>query len=212
MSFPCSFPFPGSAFERSALARQAWNVNFSNAHIVFSNDDLTVSTTTDNVDQPSFAIDCVQSGTGKYYWETVEDSSTRTPLSGLGTYQSDTSDTAWLGRDGNTLGWLIDGSIFNGGALLATWAAFGPTGSVRKCYALDMVNNTYYGRVGPTGLWNNSGTADPATNVGGLSLPSGIRNNVVPAVNLKYSGDTATGCFDPGSWVGTPPSGFGPIG
>lgn len=203
---------PGSA-GRAVPAGEAWDVNQCNAHVTLSGGDLIVTTATNATDQPCYALDSMMGGTGKYYWEIVTNGSTDTPGCGIGTYSSSITDGDYVGRYNNHLAWYSTGGVTFFNAIVATWATFGP-GSVRLCFALDMVNNKLWGRVGTAGNWNNDviGNQNPATNTGGYAVPSTVRFNVVPAVNLKNTSDTAMMVAASGSWAGTPPSGFGQIG
>jgi hypothetical protein len=80
----------------------------------------------------------------------------------------------------------------------------------RICHALELDNDQYWVRVGPTGSWNNSTSANPATNTGGFTLPASPWSSPVgPAVNLYTPSDTVTGYFTPQLWIGAAPSGFG---
>jgi hypothetical protein len=58
------------------------------------------------------------------------------------------------------------------------------------------------------GSWNGSGTADPATNVGGIDTSSLAD---IFACNAVWSPTGASACtanFGASAWVYTPPSGF----
>jgi hypothetical protein len=81
----------------------------------------------------------------------------------------------------------------------------------RICHALDLDHHQYWVRVGPTGIWNNSTSANPETDTGGFALPASLWSSPVgPAVNLYTPSDTVvTGYFAPQSWSATAPSGFG---
>lgn len=55
--------------------------------------------------------------------------------------------------------------------------------------------------------WNNSGTANPATGVGGVDI-SAISGTLYPSVQLRGSGDQMTANFGASAFVHTIPSGF----
>jgi hypothetical protein len=70
-------------------------------------------------------------------------------------------------------------------------------------------------RVGPTGLWNNSSTANPATGVGGIAIPAPLsvtNPGIVVSGTLFQPGNTVTGNFTQASFVGTAPTGFSALG
>jgi hypothetical protein len=59
---------------------------------------------------------------------------------------------------------------------------------------------------GTPGNWNNSGTANPATNVGGITVPAGL---MVPFnVHGATAGSILTANFGASGFTGTVPSGF----
>jgi hypothetical protein len=98
--------------------------------------------------------------------------------------------------------------MFFNGSIMVTLPPY--VSGARLCHALDLDNHLYWGRVGPTGSWNNSPSANPATDTGGLALPASFwASPVGPAVNLYTPSDSVTGYFTPLSWIGTPPPGFG---
>lgn len=104
------------------------------------------------------------------YWEVVVTSPTSNNGSSIGlgpvNGAADSGDALLLwGEDGFL---ASDGGYQNAGQW-GTW-----TNAALLCFALDRVNNKIYGRVGVSGLWNASGTADPATNTGGLPIPASI--------------------------------------
>jgi hypothetical protein len=75
--------------------------------------------------------------------------------------------------------------------------------------AADLDNRRYWFRQTPSGNWNNSGTANPATNTGGLTIPAGT---MVPFVTFGGTGGVAsnviTANFGGSAFGGTVPSGF----
>jgi hypothetical protein len=74
------------------------------------------------------------------------------------------------------------------------------------CVAVDLSNQrVWFRRNG--GNWNNSGTADPTTNVGGISIAS-MLGFVAPVVQLSASGNTATANFGDTAFAQSVPSGF----
>jgi hypothetical protein len=56
------------------------------------------------------------------------------------------------------------------------------------------------------GNWNNSGTANPATGVGGFVVGAG---DFAPVIGIAQLNDVATANFGASAFVYTPPSGFG---
>jgi len=131
---------------------------------------------------------------------------------GIGVATATVFSGAYLGDSLGTLGWYSDGQFDNNNSIVTHLATFNPA-SARLCFALDLDNKKIWGRVGTTGNWNNDVIANqnPASNTGGVALPSALQSDVCPAANLKAltpTPDSITGVFAAGSFAGTPPSGF----
>jgi hypothetical protein len=79
------------------------------------------------------------------------------------------------------------------------------------CYAIDLDNAKAWVRKNNAN-WNNSGTANPATNTGGLNLRTATVPSYAPSIAFgntgSLSGDNATGNFGQTAYAFTPPSGF----
>lgn len=169
---------------------------------------------------PGFAQLGVSSGK-KVYWETVQTFGSANASVGIGNLSSSAATGQRLGAGADTIGYRTDGTVWNNGSQVATWAAPGTGSNVRVCHAYDSVNNKYWTRVGAAGNWNNDVLANqnPATNTGGLAVPAAVQAQgsaqtaavVVPAFNTYAHGDTVTGVFASASFAGTPPSGFSPV-
>lgn len=201
---------PGAA-GRAVPAGQAWST-YGTASIALSGNDL-VATATANATADIYALDAMYSG--KYYWEILLSSNNAAAgVGGTGNFRIDT----YLGDAGAGACWYGAGGaagllLYNNGAA-ATWGTYSGT-PVRLCFALHIVQGTKYqlwGRVGAAGNWCNDviGNQNPATDTGGVALAfTGV---IVPSAVLSVTGDTATIVAASGSWVGTPPAGFGQIG
>ena len=76
--------------------------------------------------------------------------------------------------------------------------------------ALDLVNQLIWFRVAPSGNWNGSGTANPATGVGGVSLQSiaGVGVPLYPYAYLQGSGQAYTANFGDSAFTGAVPASF----
>jgi hypothetical protein len=77
--------------------------------------------------------------------------------------------------------------------------------------AVDLTNWMVWFRVAPAGNWNGSGTANPATNIGGINISVLNTTTVAPAVGFNggaSSGEVFTGNFGASTFSGTVPSGF----
>ncbi len=120
------------------------------------------------------------------------------------------------GSDLDSVGYFAPGGLFiNGdvvGVPVATWAPF--TADSNVGIAIDVANSKIWGRVNG-GNWNNSPTANPATNTGGVDISSltahvnSIFNGLTPVVTFLFTGGgKATGQFASSSWTYSAPSGF----
>jgi hypothetical protein len=78
--------------------------------------------------------------------------------------------------------------------------------------ALDDDNKLIWFRVAPSGNWNGSGTANPATGVGGLSIAAiSLDSRLLPLCGwfaAVGSGDVITANFGDSAFTGAVPSGF----
>jgi hypothetical protein len=80
------------------------------------------------------------------------------------------------------------------------------------CHAIDLTAKLYWAKI-DGGLWNNSGTADPATGVGGIDISSVFSGQAAAPFMSSSSAGTAgtsfTANFGGTSYAYTAPSGFG---
>lgn len=202
---------------RAVPAAQAWSFKQKASAISLSSGDL-VATGTVTADSIVYALDGMY--TGKYYWEVIL--SNNNGSAGVGCHDNFRTDT-YLGDFGAGVGWYgsgrgTDAGIWANGANIAAWEVYSAT-PARLCFALHVVVGVsckLWGRVGAAGNWNNDviGNQNPATDLGGLALPFTAARFVAirPAADIATPGDTATMVAASGSWVGTPPAGFGQIG
>jgi len=77
--------------------------------------------------------------------------------------------------------------------------------------AVDLTNKRHWFRVAPSGNWNNSGTANPATNVEGIDI-SVLTGVLAPICTFGYwsttPGNIFTANFGASAFIGAVPSGF----
>jgi hypothetical protein len=154
----------------------------------------------------------IGAATGKYYFEftpsvwAVSNSSSGGIATGLLTQASTGTNTATIGKSGSV---AVNGAGF--GAGLGALTAGNTVG-----VAVDLTNGLFWTRLCPSGNWNGSGTANPATGAGGAGLST--YGTTPPALGTMWfpyygqqtsSGDVATYDFGASAYVGTPPSGFG---
>lgn len=189
-----------------------FNSSQTNSEIALTGGDLiaTKNTTATN------GIACCSSSfsTGLVYWETeVSFSAAANAGVGVANSASSVATNDWLGDVADSFGWYANGHVYNNGSQIATWDAY--TSGQTVAIALDLTHNMIWGRVGAAGNWNSNGSANPATNTGGVSLNSSIyASPVVPAISMYNITlpDSATANFGASTFVGTVPSGFTAVG
>lgn len=146
--------------------------------------------------------------TGKYYFEVTWNEFTGSFI-GVGIGDGDASVENFYGSDANGLILLNNGEVYQSGVVLTTVASSAETNI--SGIAFDANAKLVWFRTSG-GLWNNSGTADPATGVGGIAFGAGMSGTYYAAVGVQTApNDQMTANFGP-TFSGTPPTGFGVIG
>lgn len=120
---------------------------------------------------------------GKFYSEyTITDDGS----GGITLGVADSNQTIannFAGGSTHSIGYLPTGAVYQNNALLTTIATY-TNGSIVGV-AVDIPNSLIWYRVG-AGNWNNSGTANPATDTGGISFTAS--GTIYPADSI-YNGD-----------------------
>src|SRR4029077_514184 len=189
-----------------AAVPTTWNPSDKSSGIALSNGNLTATNTDNNVDGGR----AIASATaGKAYFKITCTRFTYS-LDAVGICNSSYA----LGSIGNPSGggvgkctvkqlgtvWLDGGSV---GPVFG-----GVTNGTVMCIAVDLTAKLMWFRKGAAALWNVSGTADPATGTGGISIPNlGGSVAAYPTVSLGNTNDAATANFGPTAFAGTVPSG-----
>lgn len=117
----------------------------------------------------------------------------------------------YLGNDNNSCGVLTDGFLRQGGAAGIIGGTSWGTANDVCCIAVDLTSRKLWFRKGPAGNWNASGTANPATGVGGYTLAAPLSSGAVyPAVCvcLNTTPDTVQINFGATAFSGAIPSGY----
>lgn len=161
--------------------------------------------------------------TGKYYMEWVPASTSFESVGFAGgggrVIDNGTGSPGPFGQKAQgQIGWASDGTVKTVGlgegslstlSTIATWA-----GGNTLCMALDIDNLLFWGRVG-AGNWNNSAPANPATGVGGISVPfllAGASNGLIfPGCNMGNTSTTDMFLLS-ANFAQTAPVGFSPWG
>lgn len=181
------------------MAYATWNTGDLSG-ITLSNANLTAtSTTTNNGVRATLSI-----ASGKYYWEVTATTIIAGNNESVGIGNAGASLTSALTTSAlinNAAGNLyVNGSAVSGGM---SWLAGGTIG-----IAVDATAKLIWFRTAPTGLWNNSGTANPATGTGGASF-SALTGPFFPQQWINSgSGNAYTANFGASAFTGVVPSGF----
>ncbi|TPJ46847.1 hypothetical protein [Mesorhizobium sp. B2-7-1] len=145
----------------------------------------------------------------KYYWEwTIGQKGANAGDAGFlnASAPLEGGFNSFVGCDLNGIGLVTTGQVYQnltGTTYLSTIANGDICG-----LAIDIDAHLLWVRNG-SGNWNGSGTDDPATGAGGISLPSGLNSGAVYAGISVYSvNDNSTANFGGSAFSQTPPSGF----
>jgi hypothetical protein len=193
-----ALPTSASTWNNPPALSNTWNpADFNNA--TFSNANLTVTSGGAN----SGARGTVPYSSGKYYWEYTFVTGT-TPIAGICT-ASAVMSTVWSTGTQAAQVLKSTGGLYVNGANVATLGAISNGGIAGV--ALDVPNALIWFRIAPSGNWNNSGTANPATGVGGLSI-SALTGALYVLFGSGTSSDQITLNSGGTSFTGAVPSGF----
>jgi len=142
---------------------------------------------------------------GKYYWEctcnTLVNTTSSIGIASLSATLS-VSPVSAVGTSGVA---KATGLIYVDGATTGITLGALTAGAV-VCVAMDCTGRLVWYRLGAAGNWNNSGAANPATGVGGVSV-SGFGDGI-PAVWLNSTNDQITANFGDTAFSGVVPAGF----
>jgi hypothetical protein len=170
--------------------------------MTFSNGNLTATSTSSS---PGGGVRATIGKTsGKYYWEVTADQWTSNSWIGVA--------TAGAALPSSLFSPGVNGGVNTTGAININGAGTGSSLGARSNgdiigIAVDFTAALIWFRVAPTGNWNGSGTANPATGAGGLSI-SALSGAKYPNFSGFVSGDKATGNFGASAFSGAVPSGF----
>jgi hypothetical protein len=184
-----------------------WDTTAGTPNVTFSNGNLTATKTTNN------AFVSVRSTkyklTGKWYAEKVAFSNGSTNNVGVGVGRGSFLLNLYAGQSAPSVGIRNNGFGDNDGVSWVSGAAdlTIPDGTW-TFIALDAdTSRVWFKKQGGTN-WNNSGTANPATGVGGLLLSGAGAIYLLGTLFGNTPGDTGTVNFGATAFIGTVPSGF----
>lgn len=176
------------------------------ATITFSNGNLTATT---NAAGGGGTRATVGKSTGKYYFEA-----TMSTWVGTGAEIGLATSSAVLVGGGvagqavvtKSLGG-VNGSIYINGTYSGSNLGLRSSGDIIGV-AVDLAAGLIWFRVAPSGNWNGSGTANPASGIGGISLGALAGSTLFPLYAAASTGQVATANFGASAFTGTMPSGF----
>ncbi len=150
---------------------------------------------------------------GRFYAElTVTVKAGGAETFGFGLASASHSFSDYLGQTESPLmsvGYFDDGAVlYNSAQLLATNVntAFVATNTIGL--AVDLVNyKLYVKNITTASNWNNNGSADPATGIGGLDISTLGKAPFFLAVDIEHSGDSGTLNAGSSAFVGSLPAG-----
>jgi hypothetical protein len=168
-------------------------------NVTLSNGNLTATGTSGSNGFGARVADASAKTTGKYYFEatTGQHFSSWVGVAVAGTSYISLQGSVAANGAFTTI-W--DGTMLVNGSNMGAIGGGSPYG-----VAVDLDNRKIWFRIAPSGNWNNSGTANPATNTGGWTLMAG---SIVPYFPMASIGDVITANFGATAFSGTVPSGF----
>lgn len=119
-----------------------------------------------------------------------------------------TFGAAVLGTGTNNFIYRSSGAVVLNGSTIATISAFTAGDTIRVAYhpgarlAWFAVNG---------GSWNNDGTANPATLVGGIDVSAFVNGPAYPACAFSVTGSTMVAAFAEAAFAYTPPAGYNSV-
>lgn len=171
--------------------------------VTLSNLNLTAKKTTGGI-QWRMSRTVVGKTAGKFYMEATFDELTGSFI-GIGLGDGTAAVSNFYGADTHGLLLANNGQVFTGGAVLTTIQTTAEGAIVGV--AIDIDNRRIWFRTNG-GNWNNSGTANPATNTGGIAFNAGMTGTFYVGAGVQTSpNDQMTVNFGP-TFAYTAPSGF----
>lgn len=181
------------------------------ANVTLSGGNLVVTNTgTTSADQGAHVASASGKSSGKYYFETTITSflAGANVAVGVGTPASTYTNMGNTATSGTTVRIGTGDILYNGGSSGSSLGVRATGQVIGIAVNLDTTFGLWF-RAAPSGLWNGSGTANPATNVGGINKPTGI---LVPFNVFGGAGGVAnnvlTTNFGATAFTGAVPSGF----
>jgi hypothetical protein len=191
-----------------SVPSSTWNPSDKSANVALSNGNLTAQgTTTSDGGVRSTAA----RSSGKFYFEITWSSNAGGGNTGCGIATIAAVLSSVGASAANAALVFVSGNIYvNGSNVGSITMASAP---FTICVAVDLPNSRIWFRSG-NGNWNNSGTANPATNTGGLDISALFPTNAAYAL-MSVNGATIptyTANFGATAFAQAVPSGFSAFG
>jgi hypothetical protein len=185
----------------ATAATTTWNPSDKSANITLSGGNLTVQASTSSdgaVRSTSSKI------SGKLYFEIDWTGSSGTNTGcGICTAAANLSTLGPTSNNGAIL--YGTGGIWVNGTNLGI--GLGSVASGTVCFAIDLTNSRFWTRIN-AGNWNASGTANPATNTGGVNIAALTSSPIYACTTLTSATSANTANFGGSTFQQAIPSGF----
>lgn len=188
----------------SVASFTTWDPANKGPNVVLSNGNLSVTVTSGYAGAFQNVKALASASSGKKYFEWKSDLQQTFGLPGI-CNGSQSMDGEFLGGTANSVGFVADGRVYVANVNVSTIQTYAQGDTV--CVALDIGNQMIWFRTNG-GNWNNSGTADPATNVGGIDI-SAVSGPYFPGGQINNDADAFTANFGATAYAQAIPSGFG---
>jgi hypothetical protein len=180
---------------------------------------LSINLTNSNLTQTALASGNAAQGamtplanaktSGKWYFEFHVTAYPSGGTVGVGVCTTASTIAGWSNNGTTGIGSLG----FPGGQIWSNGGVPGSTGAISLNswigIAIDLDNRRAWFRASPASNWNNNGTANPATNTGGLTIPAGAMVAIGTFTGVSMgSGTSSTVNFGATAFAGVVPSGF----
>jgi hypothetical protein len=182
-----------------------WNP-LDSAKVTLSNANLTATTTGSATPVGVRATAGFSSGK-KYFEATIVTWAGNGSEIGLATASAELFGGAQTGQAVMARGVLSFGGIHINSTYSGSTLGTRANGDIIGI-AVDLTAGLIWFRVTPSGNWNGSGTANPATAAGGISLGTLSGNTLFPLYGGAIAGEVTTANFGASAFNGAVPSGF----
>ena len=184
------------------MANSSWNPADKTASVTLTGSNLIATGAAANQ-----AVRTVDKQTaGKFYWEFALTTVGNTGY-GAGCANASAVLSTFYNVPSNGVMVYATGDIYLNNVLTGPNIGSFVSGTAKLCMALDLTGNLCWARNGPAGNWNGSGTANPATGVGGMSVAAIVSTGLFAAAGFNGS-QSVTANFGDSAFTGVAPAGF----